>query len=112
MTEQQAFRRLQAIRDSAQYTLNVSEGLAQLGATVRCEGSTPTRQRRKQILKLMRRVMGTRNAVVLHTDDTVMIDPGEMAQRLQDHSKRVAQGGHRDCAAVNEYLRNTPKPRN
>ena len=56
--------------------------------------------------------MGTRKVVVLHTDDAVMTDPGEMAQQLQDHSKRVAQGGYHDLAAVNEYLRNTPKPRN
>ena len=96
MTEQQAFRQLQAIRDSAQYTLNLSVGLAQLGATLRYEGSTPMRQQSTQISKLMRRVMGTRKVVVLHTEDAVMTDPGEMAQKLLQHSKRVAQGGHSD----------------
>ena len=69
VTEQQALYRLKAIRDSAQYTLNVSERLAELGAMLRYEGSAPTRQRHfeLQISKLMRRVMGTRKVVVLHT---------------------------------------------
>ena len=56
--------------------------------------------------------MGTRKVVVLHTEDAVMTDLGEMAQKLQEHSQQVVQGGHHDWAAVNEYLRGTPKPRN
>ena len=42
----------------------------------------------------------------------MIIDPGEMAQKLQDHSKRVVQGGHHNWAAVNKYQRKAPKPRN
>ena len=59
LTEPQAYQRLKALRDSSQYDLNVSEGLSQLGAALRYEGATPTRQMRKQITELMRRVMGT-----------------------------------------------------
>ena len=107
-TEQQGFRRLQAIRDSAQHTLNVSEGLAQLGVILRYEGSTPTRQRRKHILKVMRQFMGTWKVVMLHTDDRVMTDPGEMAQTLQNHSKWVAQGGHHNWAASTSIFGTRP----
>ena len=56
--------------------------------------------------------MGTRKVVVLHTEDSVVTDLGEMVQKLQEHLKRVAHGGHHNWAAVNEYLRNTPNPRN
>ena len=41
-----------------------------------------------------------------------MTDPGEMGQKLQEHSKRVAQGGHHDWPLVKEYLWGIPKPRN
>ena len=99
------FCRLNAVRNSAKYSLNLSEGALQLGAVLRYEGSTPTRQRRKQISKLMR-------MVVLHTGDGVMMDPGEMANELKEHSRRVAHGGLHDLEAVNEYLRGSPKPRN
>ena len=60
----------------------------------------------------MRRVMESRKVVVLPTDYSVMLDPGEMAQELRAHSQRVAQGGVHDWMAVNDYLRGMPKPCN
>ena len=49
---------------------------------------------------------------MLHSEDKVMVDPGEMAQTMQEHSQKVAQGWSHDGAAVNDYLRGTLKPRN
>ena len=101
------------MRDSAQCTVSLSEGSSQLGVTLWYEGSMPIRQRRKQISKLMRRVIGLWKVVVLlHMGDDVVTDPGKMAQTLQEHSRWVVQGGSHDCAVVREYLRGTPKPRN
>ena len=77
MTEQLAFCGLEAMRDSAQYTLNLSQRLAWPGATLQYEGFTPTSKRRKQISKLMRWVMGTRKVVVQHVEYKVMTDPWE-----------------------------------
>ena len=50
--------------------------------------------------------------VVLHAKDKVMTDLGGMAQPLREHSRKVAHGGSHNWAAVNDYLRGTPRPRN
>ena len=93
--------RLTALRDSAHYAVNLSEGMAQLGGSVAI-GLTPTRQWRKQISKVMRRIIGHRNVVVLHTGNAVMMDPGGLANEVKQHSRRVTHGGLHVWTAVND----------
>ena len=48
---------------------------------------------------------------MLHAEDKIMTELGEMVPTLLEHSWKVAQGGSLDWAAVNDYLRETTKPR-
>ena len=52
--------------------------------------------------KVMRRIIGYRNVLVLHTGNAAMMDPGGLANEVKQHPRRVTHGGLHVWTAVND----------